>query len=683
MLALVTCRFTAIKSSSSTESTMENYSESRNMHRRTAAMLDLILTRSMVCGGVVLASVLMPLYVGGARYYECGDAVVISTSAYLADAIEIESVTAAVLIAVAVSSVAFAARFLVAFHSTREWGWQEAVVEERKQQQWRGGSVNGVNGVNDYNADGGSSVEAVVGGSISDTINDTIIAADHSDNGTSTCRTVLLFMMWVASLLLLLIPSVVYGMATAVPTESRIPGFAVIAEVMHWAAPLIITVINSAIVPRVVDYCCDRSRWQSARLLLVSRLLTTWVVPVAVVMIFNNSCGRMWLPLWEKCSPEKMKELDVFGPSGNMVEVLESVCFETSVGGGRHIYEFNGYINRTVLVSGAQICDPHAPPAAGRQRYAQCGRAVVEAMAPLLIGKMALAALLLPAIHIFGWRVAPAGWSVFVRGFIGRCCRQCSCRCTMQGGSGGEGDSVHSGEEKEGDDGGIILSLLADDSGGGSTAPLCRKGLRLDNMVAQSLTWMDVAIVFGPHIPVLLPLVMLSLFMARWTHEAVGLRRLGLRERRAEFSKPSAQYVLFSVVCQQMLTAAVFIGVGEGGDGSGVFGAGTEGRMALLMVVVEALASAVCVALALAPVRWLEAVGQWWMYAWDSLRFCCCCYVQRGREEEWSDLGSVTELSSRSLRGGFDVHGNGEHGGGAAAAADTGSLEVPLLLQAS
>ena len=72
--------------------------------------------------------------------------------------------------------------------------------------------------------------------------------------------------------------------------------------------------------------------------------------------------------------------------------------------------------------------------------------------------------------------------------------------------------------------------------------------------------------------------------MARWMHEAVGLRRLGLQERRAESSKPSSWYVLFSVGCQQALTAAVFIGVvGECGDGgSGVFGAGAEGRLALL-----------------------------------------------------------------------------------------------------
>jgi len=284
----------------------------------------------------------------------------------------------------------------------------------------------------------------------------------------------------------------------------------------------------------------------------------------------------------------------------------------------------------------------------------------VEAMAPLLIGKMALAALLLPAMTIFRWQIAPAGWKALLCGFIGRCCRHFR-RCRRRRRSNDEGgDGVRLGEEEnEGGDG----SINADDSGGVSTTTTRTKGLRLDNMVAQSLTWLDVAIVFGPHIPVLLPLVLLSLFMARWTHETVGLRRLGLQERRAEFSKPSAWYVLFSVVCQQALTAAVFIGVGEGGDnGSGVFGAGAEGRMALLMVVVGALASTACVAVALAPVRWLGAAGR---------RYQSLCYrCRRGRVRRRRDLGSVTELSSRFLL---------SSGKGRGTASGDGSLERPLL----
>ena len=139
------------------------------------------------------------------------------------------------------------------------------------------------------------------------------------------------------------------------------------------------------------------------------------------------------------------------------------------------------------------------------------------------------------------------------------------------------------------------------------------KGLRLDNMVAQSLTWLDMAIVFGPHIPLLVPLLLVSLVTNRWAHEAVGLRRLGLRETRAELSKPSTWYVLFSVVCQQVLTAAVFLGVNDNDtDFSGTYNPNFEvWIMTAVMVVVAML----CIAVAVVPVQWLEDAG----------RRCCRC----------------------------------------------------------
>ena len=58
---------------------------------------------------------MLPLYNVGARYYECGDSLVKTTSAYLADAVEIEGVVAVALIVVAVSSIMFAAHFRTTF----------------------------------------------------------------------------------------------------------------------------------------------------------------------------------------------------------------------------------------------------------------------------------------------------------------------------------------------------------------------------------------------------------------------------------------------------------------------------------------------------------------------------------------------------------------------------------------
>jgi hypothetical protein len=306
----------------------------------------------------------------------------------------------------------------------------------------------------------------------------------------------------------------------------------------------------------------------------------------------------------------------------------------------------NGYIPATVLVSGADICNPSAGGV--HQQYAQCGRAVVEAMAPLLVGKMALAALVLPALSIIRWRVAPTGWKDCLHGLLKRCYRCCAggggggCCCGGDGGGGGGGGRDNdSGSDS--DDEGLALRT---------------KGLRLDDVVAQSLTWMDVAIVFGPHIPLLVPLVLVSLVTTRWAHEAVGLRRLGLREERAEFSKPSTWYVLFSIVCQQVLTVAVFVGIDDKEKMNGSFRVDDMGRMWFISVTVILVAG---VAVMVVPVRWLEAVG----------RRCCGPVCRKDDEGDGAagrrqTRGGTTELSNRLLLGGDELGARSARSGGAA-----------------
>jgi hypothetical protein len=162
----------------------------------------------------------------------------------------------------------------------------------------------------------------------------------------------------------------------------------------------------------------------------------------------------------------------------------------------------------------------------------------------------------------------------------------------------------------------------------------------------------------------------------------LGLRRLGLQERRAEFSKPSTWYVLFSIVCQQALSVAVFASIGDIGGESGSIGGGPEEWMALMMAVVGALTTIACVAVAGMPVRWLEEMER----RRGGCHQCCC-----GKSRERSgrrDLGSITELPNRSLLGG-DNEGKagGDDGFGEreaeskrpSAGAIGSTLETPLL----
>jgi hypothetical protein len=631
------------------------FDDSISMHDRTAKLHDLLIS-SMACWSCLLLLVVLPLYIAGANYYECGDALVKTTSAFLADALEIEAVVVALLAVVALSSIVFAAHFRVTITSkhVKQRRRQRADVEEKDQQH--------DDCIDNY---------AAMSNSLGLSINNDVCPDNAALAGTAKHHhhPFLLLMLWVASLVLLSFPSFVYGLTTAVPTEDSIwPWFAVIADIIHGVAPIIITLINSLVVPAVVVYCCDRSKWQSARLLLVSRLVTTWLVPVAVVVLFSNACGRWWLLLWSKCN--NPDQLTVWGPSGNTTPVLGSTCL--IIQGTRYQ---NIFINNISLVSGSDICDPSKSN--GRQPYAQCGRVVVEAMAPLLVGKMALAALVLPALAIFRWRVAPAGWKDYARGML-RSMSSSEVRARLR--------TLTSTDTT------VSLIQAEDCENDGRSASdenaLRIKGLRLDNMVAQSLTWLDVAIVFGPHIPLLVPLVLISLVTNRWAHESVGLRRLGLKERRAEFSKPSTWYVLFSIVCQQALTVAVFVGIGDSSGDDSTVGGGTEGQMALMMVVVSALTTIACVAVAGVPLPWLGEVGR---RCGGCCVRChqCCCRIGVERSERRAMM-STTELSNRSLLGGDDEGEAGSYDGvdereaesktpTVCAGAAGSTLETPLL----
>ena len=253
------------------------------------------------------SSFLFPGLMSSIRYYRCSDALLKTTSAYLADADEIESLVSAGLVIIAVSSVVFAAQFRVAFSKRytgqRRWGQQpppspqqqpppqtpqdgreaqpQVPVEGEKQQH---------SGIDDIPDAGDKTDDECAGASFS------------GGAGANSHHPVLLLLLWVSSLVLLSIPSFIYGLTTVIPTEDSIfPHFATIADIVHAAGPIIITFINSVIIPTVVVYCCDRAAWQSARLLLASRLLTTWLVPVAVIVVFSDSCGRNWLRYVRVC----------------------------------------------------------------------------------------------------------------------------------------------------------------------------------------------------------------------------------------------------------------------------------------------------------------------------------------------------------------------------------------------
>ena len=396
----------------------------QTLNRRLARVYELSLRWLSVLALLLLAVNLLA-YGTGARYFDCGDPLLRTTAAYLAD-----SPTQAVVAVVGTLFVALLCVFLV--------GQLYRIVAEEQQSSPGGPGAVGRRPMSPR-------------GERQDGRHQTANENEEEDGEESGQRSrafrVAWTVAWLGAALIFCVPTASYAMTTTVPIEGS--SQQALLSVIHYGAPIYLTLINSLAVPQLARASSERIRLPTSWLLLVSRLLTTWVVPGLVVVFLDNSCGQHWVNFWDACgSAESIAQMDVHGPDGGIVN------------DGSLVY----WSNTTYVDARSEIC--LAPNSATGKAYhrtntPQCARAIVAALAPLLLKKMAIAALALPAITVLKWRALPRGlWARL--------------RCQ-------------------------------------SNARLATADIALDNVVAQCLTWLDVAIVFGPQVPLLAPLVLMAI----------------------------------------------------------------------------------------------------------------------------------------------------------------------------
>ena len=559
-----------------------------------------------------------PAYFTGANYYECGDIAIKVTSAYLADSPGSEAAASASLITAALVSLGIATALRAVTSNSR--------------------------------LAASPSTTSTAGDVI---ILDSLVSSTGPLSVTTPIpwiKKLMVAAVWLMSLTFLSGPSFIYSMTKSVPTDDSIfnktlynvfhseTATADLVEGVSRAAPVLLTLINAAVIPPVVKWCSAQSGWPSSWLLLVSRLLTTWVVPIAAIVAFSNGCGKGWLRLWNKCSSPR--DLDVVGPSGGYKDVLSDICRTQYYPDGRSSTFNKGYAEFETLVHGAAICNLQPtlvaagePNKNGYQQVGQCGRAVIETLSPLLINKMALSVFLLPAVTILQWRLLPLGVGATIKSLFTRSWRRSS-----------RAQSVSRQEED---------------------TPIKVKRLKLDNLMAQHLTWFDLAIVFGPHIPLLLPLILVTLVMSHWTHR-LGIQSFGMVEVHAEQARLSTWYVLMSVMTQQALSAFVFAG------------ARLTGWQAV--VATGAAVCVGCVGLAVVPAARLRSVGAMCGSCLQRRVRQCQCHPPRRRQHR---LSSAAVMDPAEIGGNFTgqkIYGCTTTGEGGSRAARR-DLHEPLLSQ--
>ena len=325
---------------------------------------------------------LAPSYLAGAKYYGCGDTVIKLTSAYLADSPSPEPAASVALTVAALVSLGIATllRTTAAGPSGADRA-RCAVVDGG------GGNLDAapsaVGAANPSAADiNSSSRDDLLGlegddddgeeGEKKGDDSDDHEQADYNIGAATDsppmatvaqklAQKLAAVVVWIASITLLSGPSFIYSMTSSVPTGDDSvfrhfvgPAAPGLLLVITRVAPVLLTLINATLIPTVVRWCSEKSGWPSAWLLLTSRLMTTWLLPAAAVIMFSNSCGKGWLGLWSKCQSWSggPRQLDVVGPAGSTADVQGRYCIHN---GRKYVW---GYIEAEVLLSGTTaICN--------------------------------------------------------------------------------------------------------------------------------------------------------------------------------------------------------------------------------------------------------------------------------------------------------------------------------------
>ena len=306
--------------------------------------------RTLAALSALALATLLPAYVSGANYYTCGDPLMHTSLAYLADAPS-ASVASAVLV--------------VAFTWASAWGcWTLRAAAAAESQ----GEPLPIACADLTAAPGGRAAVA---------------------------RLALGALLWLVVTAVLSLPTVLYVLSLYLPSDNALNIGERAGAGLRRGVPFLLALINAVLLPALTRLLVRRG-WRrdalardaaalTSRLLVVARLLTTLVIPVGAVLVLGSGCGERWRRLWSVCR-------------GNGTFV--SYDPKTGCTGPGCNY----YIPDSLTPQ--QMCD-----GLGGNNPALCVRGVIEALAPLFAEKLAIAAFIQPACLLLFVESGLAGWA--------------------------------------------------------------------------------------------------------------------------------------------------------------------------------------------------------------------------------------------------------------------------------
>ncbi|CAE7615129.1 RLP19 [Symbiodinium sp. CCMP2456] len=112
----------------------------------------------------------------------------------------------------------------------------------------------------------------------------------------------LAWLLWIVPVTMISLPSILYSVAQALPKDNTLVADSIL-NLAHRAAPALIVFVDEVLAARLSIKYAGLSGIKADRLLMALRLCAAWLLPLLAAVALQENCLAGWKMWWQTCDP--------------------------------------------------------------------------------------------------------------------------------------------------------------------------------------------------------------------------------------------------------------------------------------------------------------------------------------------------------------------------------------------
>ncbi|CAE7378283.1 MIK2 [Symbiodinium necroappetens] len=113
----------------------------------------------------------------------------------------------------------------------------------------------------------------------------------------------LAWLLWILTVTMISLPSILYSLAQALPKDNTLVADSIL-NIAHRTAPALIVFVDEVLAARLSIKYAGLSGIKADRLLMALRLCAAWLLPLLAAVALQENCLAGWKLWWNTCNPK-------------------------------------------------------------------------------------------------------------------------------------------------------------------------------------------------------------------------------------------------------------------------------------------------------------------------------------------------------------------------------------------